>query len=198
MNKIMRRSCTVLIPCLWVTLHTNAIAGNVVPEGWTAFSTCNKPNYGVGIDNKVFRSAPKSYYIEITDATGLEVNSGCNISQSIDAGKYAGQRVRISAFLKGENITGDGGYLFGHVMGQGKALMSAFTHINGTTDWRKVTLVFDVPNSASTVDLGFSLGGQQGKVWMDDISGPEIVDKDTPLQNAYPPSPPSGNFQNRP
>jgi len=196
MNKIMRRSCTVLIPCLWVTLHTNAIAGNVVPEGWTAFSKCNKPNYEVGIDNKIFRSAPKSYYVEINDSTGLKARDACGMYQNIDASKYVGQRVRISAFLKGESITGDGYLISNAINSQGETLAGASTNIKGTTDWRKVTLVFDVSNSVSTVYLDFSLWGQQGKLWIDDISGPEVVDKDTPLQNAYPPTP--DNLQNRP
>jgi hypothetical protein len=180
-----------------VTLHTNAIAGNVVPEGWSAFNACNKPGYEVGIDNKTFRSAPKSYYVVVNNDSSSERSVPCGVAQNIDAGKYAGQRVRVSAFLKGVNITGQG-YLFGYVDGSGKTLMSAFTHIKGTTDWQKVTLVFDVSDSASSLRLGFSLWNQQGhgKLWMDDISGPEIVDRDTPLQNAHPPVP--EDLQNRP
>jgi len=100
--------------------------------------------------------------------------------QSVKADDYRGMRVRLSGYVKGENIAGYAG-LWLRVDGAGYSLnfdrMSNRT-IKGTTDWKKYEVVLDVPEESIVIAFGILLEGE-GQVWIDDLQL-EVVGQDVP------------------
>lgn len=101
-----------------------------------------------------------------------------------------GKRVRLSAWVKSENVRNRAG-LWMNVLGKlnGQAESTAFDNmenrpIKGTSDWRKVDVVLDVASETQSISLGLLLKGE-GKVWMAEPTL-EIVDQSIPATAMLP------------
>ncbi|MHC4403505.1 MAG: protein kinase domain-containing protein [Planctomycetota bacterium] len=101
-----------------------------------------------------------------------------SLGQGMGVSKYAGKRVRMSAFAKSEGITGNGG-LWMRVDGslQHYSFDNMETRpIQGTADWQQYEIVLDIPKDALRIRFGSWLRGP-GKLWVDDFAF-EVVDDD--------------------
>lgn len=145
-----------------------------VPEGW----------YIAG-------SKPESYEMGIAKGSGADGTNAATIKsiekkikgfgtlmQDSKPGIYSGKRVRMSGFLKSENVEGMAG-LWLRVDQVGSKTPLGFDNmsdrkIKGTTPWKKYEIVLDVPSNASNLAYGALLTGT-GQIWFDDIRF-EIVD----------------------
>ena len=96
--------------------------------------------------------------------------------------KYIGKRVRMSAFVKTENVSNWAGIWF-RIDELGTTQSLGFDNmrdgkedrsIKGRTDWTKYDIVLDVPANTSNLAYGALLVGT-GQIWFDDITF-EIVD----------------------
>lgn len=94
-----------------------------------------------------------------------------NWSQNI-IGRYGGQRLRVSGWIKTENADGAAIWVqcwrrdplrVAHVANTGDA-----TPLYGTTDWQQVSLEFDVPDQTAFLTLRCVLKGG-GKAWFDEV-----------------------------
>jgi hypothetical protein len=155
--------------------------GGDLPKGWYKFAKSPGTEVEAGTDEKVFHSKPNSFYLKCTSG------KGGNINQEISGSEYAGKRIRLSAYLKSDNLVNDNGYggqIWAYSFSGGELYMtSAAGNIKGTTDWKEYSVVFDIPEDNPSVTYGLSVSGQ-GTVWIDSISW-EVVDKaTTPLKNA--------------
>src|SRR5439155_27317308 len=84
---------------------------------------------------------------------------------------YRGKRVRLTAYLKTENVTRMAGIQLvatGDDSRDATADPFGMPPVRGTTDWTRCSAVIDVPANASTVQFAGALWGP-GKVWMDDF-----------------------------
>lgn len=91
------------------------------------------------------------------------------LRQWFPADGYQGQRVRLTAQLKTEDVTGQTGlWTLQSAPGFENVDWMQEELISGTTDWQPYSLVWDVPQNASTIELGLVLFGA-GKVWIDDV-----------------------------
>lgn len=146
------------------------------PKGW--FKNGSKTNaYTVGVDqNQSFRGMP-SAYAQATDSTDHDFGG---MMQTISSQNYAGQRVRMSGWMKTEDAA-KGGNLWLRVDAEGRSGVQfdnmADRAPKGTTDWREYSIVLDVPVDAKSLSYGFFLGGN-GKVWVSgtklEAVGPEV------------------------
>lgn len=77
-----------------------------------------------------------------------------------------GARVRFSAAIRVEGVTGDGAgpYVMARV---GRDLAHDKTLITGTQGWRRIAVEIEVPKGAPFIELGVSLEGR-GRVCLDD------------------------------
>lgn len=162
-----------------LALSGKTYAGGL-PDGWHQFSKTPESKIETGIDEKIFHSEPSSFYLTCTSGMGG------NINQKIVGAEYSGKRIKVSAYLKSDNLTNDNGY-GGQVWaysysGKDVYMTSAAGNIKGTTDWTEYSVVFDVPKDNPSVTYGLSVSGH-GTVWIDSINF-EVVDKSTPLKNA--------------
>lgn len=163
----------------------------IVP-GW--FQTGNDPNglYKISADTAHVHSGKSSLSIKCAacgvakspqDATEFETAFG-SVAQGIKADAYRNKRVRFSAYMKTEDVNGNGAVLWMRVDGNNGTPL-AFDNmsepdrsVHGTNDWRIYDIVLDIPANASEIVLGALLSGR-GQMWVDDATF-DVVGNGTP------------------
>jgi hypothetical protein len=108
--------------------------------------------------------------------------------QSFVPEDYLGKRVKLSGYIKSQNVLAWAGMWF-RIDGDPREKELGFDNmqnrpIKGTTDWKKYEIVLDVPMNSKYIAYGVLLSSM-GKVWIDDLHF-EIVSKDTPVTNITP------------
>jgi len=102
-------------------------------------------------------------------------------TQGIGPAPYAGKRVRLTGFLRTDNVAGWTG-LWMRVDGEGDFPL-AFDNMqtrapSGTTPWTRYEVVLDVAAEAKAIFFGALLAGS-GTMWVDDLKL-EVVPGTTP------------------
>lgn len=167
---------------------STALASNALPESWTKAGR-NATRYSMGMDKSIAYNGDWSAFIASrSDKKVLEKEFG-TLMQSADVTKYRGKRIKMTVFIKTENVSGWAGAWL-RVNGKRKRKPLAFDNmydrqIQGTTDWTEYALVMDVSRRASKLHYGVLLSGP-GKVWFDYINF-AVVDKRTPVTDLYAP-----------
>jgi hypothetical protein len=87
-----------------------------------------------------------------------------------DVDKYAGKRVRVTAWLKSDGLTHDAGP-WGIAMGAGGAVIArdgqrGHRPVRRTSDWNRYTVEFDVPFGMERIAVGVCMNGR-GTLWVD-------------------------------
>jgi hypothetical protein len=152
--------------------------------GWLAAGSATT-SYRLGLDRATAHGGMASGHVTARTAAP---EGFASFMQVIGGGPYLGKRVRFSAFVKSRGATG-GAQLWLRVDGNGGTM--AFDNmmnraITGTTEWRPVSIVLDVPPDASGLALGFLVRGG-GEAWVDDASL-EVVGSDVPTTNMMMPN----------
>ena len=156
--------------------------------GWAQYGSA--AGFRVGLDRSVAHSGTSSGHV--TARSALPDGFGA-MSQLVQADAYRGKRVRYSAYIKTRGVSGTAG-IWMRVDGNGGTM--AFDNmqnrpIRGTTDWRLVSVVLDVPSDAVGIAIGLLLASP-GEAWIDDASF-EVVGTDVPETNMSPPAPNPAN-----
>src|SRR5207249_3432542 len=83
---------------------------------------------------------------------------------------FLGKKVRVTAWIKSEGVTGASGISI-HVVGNGfKQLIKPVPRpIKGTSDWKKYEAAASVADEAESIFPGLVLQGK-GKLWVDDLT----------------------------
>ncbi len=163
-----------------------------LPEGWIIAG--NEPNsYNMGTAPGEGRDGKNCATIQSKDK---KIKGFGTLMQIISAEKYKGQRVKLSAYIKAEQVT-DWCGLWMRADGLNKEML-AFDNmgnrpIKGTTDWKKTEVVLDIPDKTNKIAFGTLLSGV-GKVWIDDYRM-EIVDKTVPTTGNYSSIPKNLSFE---
>lgn len=154
--------------------------------GWYADNA--NEQFEIGLDSGVKHSGTNSAYIKSL-VTGGKRKSFGNLMQWFDADEYRGQHFKMSAWVKTKLDSGTA-QLWVRVdgRGHGDAMRDCFDNmgdrpIKGTTDWLHYSVVVDVPESSSRINIGCILCGT-GEVWFDDVTI-ESVSKDVPLTGGF-------------
>jgi hypothetical protein len=150
-------------------------------DGW--FKAGSKPYlYEIGKDENIKHNEQPSYYLksisEVTDGFGTIMNQS-------KPDEYLGKRVKMSGFIKAENIVGWAG-MWMRVDGPDpeKSLQFDNMHnrpLKGTKDWTKYEIVLDVPENSTGIAYGVLINGS-GQVWLGSFSF-EVVGDDVPSTN---------------
>jgi hypothetical protein len=101
------------------------------------------------------------------------------------ADDYRGKRLRVSAYVKGDNLD-FGAWLYMNTTISGAPAPGGYLaydstydkRTKGTSDWRKHEIVLDVPARSASIAFGFEMNGK-GQVWADDFQF-EVVGQDVP------------------
>lgn len=159
-----------------------------LPGGWLTTGS-NPEHYEMGIDD----SLPKGTALIRSRDTNGTVDGFGTLMQSLVADDFRGQRIRLSAELKAENVTG-AVTLWLRVDGaEGQTL--AFDNmekrttdgvLTGTAGWKRREIVLDVPPKAESLHFGFYLRGN-GTAY---VRAVELGNVDDTVGVTTPPRPP--------
>jgi hypothetical protein len=149
-----------------------------LPEGWHRTGPGDASHHQIGLDS----SEPGTVRIGSTPGIDVPSDKFSTLVQRILADGYRGQKLRLTAQLRGEDAycgtiwmridPPDGRYLrFDNMM-----LRKSNGALKGTFGWTERSIVLDVPDNAATIHYGFFLQGN-GKLWARgfrlDIADPE-------------------------
>ena len=157
-------------------------ATNEVPEGWVVAGTAPQ-DYQVSV---LPEKREGNNVVLLESVANPDPSKFGTLSQYCSADQYLGKRVRMTGYLKSENVENWAGMWFRVDDSKQKDLSLSFDNmsdrpIKNTTDWKKYEIVLDVPQEAGVMAFGVLLESS-GKVWISDISF-EVVDQSGPTTN---------------
>jgi len=142
-----------------------------LPDQWMWVGWFN-PEVKFARDTAVKHSGAASASITITKMTDrLKKFGPPNFAQGIDGKLVAGKKIKMTGYIKTQNVKGVAPI---GVQCWGKGIIIKFgttqfkQPVSGTTGWKKVTVVLDVPKNTEKVRVLCMLIGT-GKVWFDDV-----------------------------
>ncbi|MCF6271535.1 MAG: hypothetical protein L3J41_17640 [Melioribacteraceae bacterium] len=163
-----------------LTIFLIANSNNQIPNGWFPAGS-NPSEYEMGIDNSTFQNGQSCVYIKSKNPKENEFGT---LMQMIGAENYLGERLKLSGYIKSEDVKGWSGFWMridgynnqqlGFDNMRGRA-------IKGTTEWKKYEIVLDIPLNSKSINYGLLLGGE-GKVWFDNFQL-EKVDNSVSVTN---------------
>ena len=181
-----------ILPTAAVILFTVVITAisEELPKAW--LHAGNRPaDYEISVDRKVSHDGKASASLKsIADKT----EGFGTLMQTFKADAYRGRRIKMTAFVKSENVSGWAGLWMrvdGPMLAEAKMPEPlAFDNmeqrpIKGTTDWKAYEIVVDVPERSQEIAFGILLTGK-GQVWLDDVSIMETVRTDVATVGPYP------------
>ncbi|WP_342559997.1 AraC family transcriptional regulator [Psychrobacillus sp. FSL W7-1457] len=152
-----------------------------VMNGWF-LSGATPQNFEVGRDFQEVHKGNASGYLRSIKAGGEEQFG--TVMQQFQASKYCRKRLKLSCFIKTEDINGFAGLWMRIDAKDGDTLQfdnMSNRPITGTTGWNYYSVVLDVPQNAGAIYFGVLLQGS-GSLWMDEFTFEE-VDEKTPTTN---------------
>jgi len=141
-------------------------------DGW--MKDGNPEQYEIGIDDSTVHNVSPSLAIRFNSDD--EPAGFAAAFQNLEARKFLDKRLRMTAFVKTEQVDGAG--LWMRVDGpnedQPLAFDNMFTRqIKNTTDWKRYEVVLDIPARAIGISYGALLNGK-GQVWVADFNFEEV------------------------
>lgn len=150
-------------------------------KGWF-LSGSNPYSYEMGIDHETVHHGKASGYLK--SKTVLDSTEFATMMQSFKADKFIGKRIRLSSFIRTENVETYAG-MWMRVDDKMEDVLQfdnmSNRPIKGNTNWNRYSIVLDVPDNSAVISFGVILAGQ-GSVWADQFTFEE-VDKSIPTTN---------------
>ena len=150
-------------------------------KGW--FISGSHPyNYEIGIDQKNVHQGKASGYLKSKTVQGLD--EFATMMQQFKANDFRNKRVKLSGFIKTENVKQFSGLWMRVDSASEDSLQfdnMSDRPIVGTNSWNRYSIVLDVPENSAIISFGILLTGK-GEVWLDGLCF-EVVDNDTPTTN---------------
>jgi hypothetical protein len=155
-----------------------------VPKGWTA-SGVDPTQYDCGLAKGAGRNGGNAGTIQALNVGPNPIHKSPfgTLRQSCKATKFLGKRVRMTGWMRSENVNEWAGFWMR--VDQAEPLeVLGFDNMHDrpvkeTTGWKSYEIVLDVPSSAAYIVYGAILTGK-GQIWFDDVKL-EIVDKTVPV-----------------
>ena len=159
-----------------------------LPDGWTGGSASSA--FVLGLDRTTVHGGKSAGYIASTVAN---TTAFATLTQFFRADNYRGRRVRWSGWIRSRDVGAAGAGLWMRIDGPGVIL--AFDNmssrpITGTSDWRQVSVVLDVPTNAIGIACGALLQAA-GDIVVDDFRL-DVVGPETPVTNTLSAPAPGG------
>ena len=148
-----------------------ADAAAQVPAGWL-LSGANADLYRMRLDRDVVHSGEASMRLE---ARGNRRDREWAVTvQMIDASAFRGQRVRLSGYLKSDDLGSGGLWMRIDGIVDGEAAQIAVDNaedrrLTDERDWTRQDIVLDVPEESVTILYGAMIAGD-GELWVDGLT----------------------------
>ena len=179
--RLITTSAVALAMAFTLAAPPAAVASDKPAAGWIHAGSAPM-DYDMGVDRAVTHGGKASGFLRSNKAKTAGFGT---LMQMYKADKYRGKRLRLSAWVKAEDVSSWAG-VWMRVDGPDNKML-AFDNmqsrpIKGTTGWKRYEVVLDVAPEAVAVAFGILLDGA-GKTWIDDI-GFEEVTNDVALTGA--------------
>ena len=180
---------------VWTVLVAVLALAAELPAGWIKAGS-HPAEYDMGVDTANRHEGRAIAYVK---GTATEFHGFGTLMQMASSREYLGKRVRFSAYVKSEKVQSGWAGLWFRIDGAKSGEVLGFDNmqqrpLKGTTDWKRVEIVLDVPQNAAALAYGILLAGD-GQVWMDDLKF-EVVKPDVPVTGSGPAGPPRNlNFE---
>lgn len=144
-------------------------------KGWS-LSGSNPELYGLMADSAVCHTGKQSGLLYAKGEANEQ--QFATMMQGFKSQTYKGKRIKLSCFLKTEQVDKCGAWLrVDNVNGDTVQFDNMDNRsIQGTTDWNHYSLVLDVPEDSASIHFGVLLIGK-GKVWADGFRFDVVTDK---------------------
>jgi len=158
-----------------VVVAMMALVALDTPMGW--FAAGSKPkSYEMGMEKGAGQDGKNAATIKSIEK---EITGFGTLMQQCKPDKYLGKRIRMTGYVKSENVISWAGLWLRVDQADSKQSL-AFDNmfdrqIKGTTTWKKYEIVLDVPQNASQLAFGALLNGT-GQIWFDNFAF-EVVDE---------------------
>jgi hypothetical protein len=150
------------------------------PPGWWFVQHAGETSFEFAIDDRVAKDGKRSLRIKRTGKQPFGL-----VLQKIRADRFRGKRVRLTAFLRLENVEAYGHGALREISGATLMLRSdgsgggAFDDmrdrpLRGTKPWTEVSVEISVPETATVVEFGATLSGS-GTLWVDAVKLEAVV-----------------------
>ena len=139
------------------------------PPGWFLGGT-HPDNYDAGVEPDAI-DGKSAAYLRAREAAPMGMGT---VQQQVPADEYRGQRLRLSALLRGRNVARWSGLWMRieGVVGSRRRVLALDNMrdrpVLGTTEWTRHAVVLDVPEDAAQIVFGFLLAGA-GQIWAADL-----------------------------
>jgi hypothetical protein len=138
-----------------------------VPEGWVA-SQSGQDEYRVGVDREfLYQGSPSLFLRSLVP----NPKGGVWIFQEFEATRYRGSRIRLTGFLRTENVSTRA--FWGLAITTGEEIEQSIESLSGTSVWKKYEVVMDVPKAADLIRMSISMAGT-GTLWAANFSFEEV------------------------
>ena len=157
-----------------------------LPDTWQILGSARE-DYEVGVDPAAsYKGAPST---RLRSKTGASPDGYAKLEPCapVDIAPYRGKRIRFSANVKTRDVEGWAG-MWMRVNGawdkkNRHSSTLAYDNmqdrpITGSCEWRRYSVVLDVPSRVREIDFGITLTGT-GSVWLNGVQV-EVVGKDIP------------------
>ncbi|MCM3784614.1 AraC family transcriptional regulator [Neobacillus mesonae] len=142
-------------------------------KGWF-ISGSHPHDYEMGIDrNNVHQGSTSGFLKSLTPMVN---GAFATMMQQFKAEKFKGKRMRLSGFVKTENVKEYCGLWMRVDSHSEDVLQFDNMHdrrIIGNTNWNHYSIVLDVPEESGTISIGVLLMGE-GNVWVDSFQFEEV------------------------
>ena len=169
---------TVIVLVAFVTKLSAQEAAAVDPSaGWSPRQTV-EGSYEMQIQNTISGDRQNVSTIKSLEK---KVEGFGNIMKTINSDEFRGKTIKMSGYVKSENVKNWAGLWMRVDYYRSKVLAFDNMHpraIKETTDWVKYEVVLFVPEDATAISYGVLLNGT-GQIWFDDIKL-EVVDDTVP------------------
>jgi len=142
---------------------------NELPKDW--FKAGSEPeNYKIDLDYSIVQNGKKSVFIESIE---MNIDEFGTLMQTCSAKEYLGKKVKMTGFIKTENVTDWVGMWLR--IDPVKTISNEYFDnmanrpIKGNTNWTKYEIILDIPTNSNSMNFGVLLKGS-GKVWIDNLS----------------------------
>ncbi|MCM3715383.1 AraC family transcriptional regulator [Alkalihalobacillus oceani] len=150
-------------------------------KGW--FLSGSTPySYEMGIDHKVYHHGRSAGYLK--SLARQEVSGFATMMQEFRADAYRGKRLKLSGFLKTENVERFSG-LWMRVDDASSDILQFDNMSNrplkDSQNWNHYAIVLDIPDTSAVISFGVLLEGK-GCIWVDSLKF-DVVSSQVPTTN---------------
>ena len=152
----MKLATLIAAPAVALLVTALANAGDDLPAPW--IQAGNAKQCHAAVASVSGGPAPKAFSLSCNAGT----QDFSTAMQQIQAGDYAGKRVRLSASVQGEDLAQWAGiWMRADTPGRNGVAFDNMQNrpLKGSFGWRDVNVVLDIPADASLLSFGFILEG---------------------------------------